>query len=206
MFTQKNSIATITGMFSTNNCSVANCQRFALKGSDRCLQHTPQNEEVFKSFIDSLKTNRRHSDMVLTDTKLKGVDFSNIQLSTCDFARCIFEDVNFKNAKMEACFFDFCIFENCNMDGCDARHSVFAGSKLIKANMTNTLLIYSNLMGLDARYCDFTSSDLYRSNFINSHLHNVQFIDCNMKGADFRFSHRSEVSFKYSNFEEAIFI
>ncbi|MDC7246922.1 MAG: pentapeptide repeat-containing protein [Sphaerochaetaceae bacterium] len=33
----------------------------------------------------------------------------------------------------------------------------------------------------------------------------MQFVDCNLKNADFRYTERDKVSFKYSNFEEAIF-
>lgn len=192
-------------MFKCVPCAVEGCRRYAMEDMYTCLRHASDSEKVLQALIASLTDSHRHRDIMLTDVRLKGIDFSNVHLTTCDFARCVFEDVDFSNARVQACFFDFCLFENCSFKGCDARHSVIAGSKLIRSSFTDSLLIHTNFMGIDARDCDFSSSDLYYSNFSSSHLVNVQFIDCNLKNADFRFTDREQVSFKYSNYEEASF-
>ncbi|MGI6466537.1 MAG: pentapeptide repeat-containing protein [Sphaerochaetaceae bacterium] len=192
-------------MFSGRNCKVEGCLRYALEEDDVCLHHHPDNDNVLKDLLKTLSDTNRHVDIVLTDVHIKDVDFSNAYFVTCDFARCTFENVNFSNARVQACFFDYSLFINCNLTNSDARHSVLAGSKLINCDFTNSLMLHSNMMGLDATNCNFSSSDLYRSNFSCSYLVDSLFVDCNMTGADFRFSVRKNVSFKYSNYEEALF-
>jgi uncharacterized protein YjbI with pentapeptide repeats len=77
-----------------------------------CLHHAQDSEAVFQSLIASITDNHRHRDIVITDARFSDYDFSHIQLSTSDFARCVFHNVDFTDAKVHACFFDFCLFEN----------------------------------------------------------------------------------------------
>ncbi|MCD6397114.1 MAG: pentapeptide repeat-containing protein, partial [Spirochaetaceae bacterium] len=51
----------------------------------------------------------------------------------------------------------------------------------------------------------FKDSDLYYSTFISSNLKNVSFVECNLKKTDLYNSERTNVNFKYSNYEEALF-
>ena len=61
------------------------------------------------------------------------------------------------------------------------------------------------IMGMESSDCDFSSNDFYFSTFTLSKMQDTSLEDCNLKRANFRSCITKNVSFRYSNPEEAFF-
>ena len=102
-------------------------------------------------------------------------------------------------------YFDFCLFNRCSFTAIDGRYSVFSGSTFINCSINDSMIIHSNFMGIETDSCDFSGNDFYYSNFSLSKLMNTSIEDCNLKRTSFRSSITKNVSFRFSNPEEAYF-
>ena len=82
---------------------------------------------------------------------------------------------------------------------------VFAGSTIIDCDFSQSDMLHINFIGIQCENSKFNDSDLYFSRFIGSNLNKAGFIDCNLKNVLYCRVEMSDVSFKYSNYEDAKF-
>ncbi|MGI6432453.1 MAG: pentapeptide repeat-containing protein [Sphaerochaetaceae bacterium] len=92
-------------MFKSVACAASGCTRYALENSLWCLLHSPDSEKQLALLLQSLQEAPRHRDLIINDASVRQLNLSKSHLSTCDFSRCLFEDVDFSQARLHACFF-----------------------------------------------------------------------------------------------------
>ncbi len=192
-------------MFSFTPCSATGCTNLAVTGSQYCLVHAQTPEAIASDILDRITSDLSVHSLTLTNTEIRGRDFSGSRIISCNLARNIFIDCTFSEASIHLSFFDFSKFINCSFGELNSRYAVFAGSELTGCTFEGSDMLHTNFLGASIRTASFNDSDLYFSIFTHSYLESVSFRDCNLKKVDFHSSERKDVSFKYSNYEEAIF-
>ena len=200
------SIAEHRNMFSLRKCRKPGCPAYSFVGTDYCYHHSENKERIHRYVERKLTEENEYRDIYIAAadfrnlTIKKGMRIMGSNFSFCVFDGCIFEDVS-----MQSVFFDFSLFRNCIFRGDYIRYAVFSGSRFIDTRINDSTVIHSNFMGIDAESSDFSSNDFYFSNFSLSKLSNVSLEDCNLKRTSFRSCITKNVSFRYSNPEEAFF-
>ena len=147
---------------------------------------------------------------VLSRLMLDQERFSGLELrgpkkfASSTFAYTVFEGCLFQGLSLTSVFFDHCLFSDCVFTGLDSRYSVFAGSTFISCRFNDSTAIVSNFMGAEIQGSDFSANDFYFSNFSLAWLKDTLMEDCNLKHASFKGVKLDNVSFRYSNTEEAL--
>jgi len=100
-------------------------------------------------------------------------------------------------------FFDFIEADSSDFSGIDAQFCSFAGAGFLNISFENSELVHNNFNGIRARSCTFNNSSLYNSRFIMAHFTDTDFIDCDLKKAYFINTVENNVSWKFSNTQEA---
>ena len=193
-------------MFPFKRCIVPGCPAFAYGTSDHCYHHSPDKEAVLHDALTHLMDGSAFRDISLVNAEIRGIRLpAGKEILASNFSFTVFEDCVFENAKVIASFFDYCVFRRCTFISCDIRFSVFAGSTFIASSIKDSTAIHSNFMGMESSDCDFSSNDFYFSTFTLSKMQDTSLEDCNLKRANFRSCITKNVSFRYSNPEEAFF-
>ena len=193
-------------MFPFKHCIVPGCPAFTYKETDYCYHHSPDKAEILSEVTELLEKGGSIRDISLVNAEIRGVRTGKaLDIIASNFSFTVFEDCVFENARIIASFFDYCIFRRCAFIGDDIRYSVFAGSSFIDCRINDSTVIHNSFMGIDANNSDFSSNDFYFSNFSLSKLVDTSMEDCNLKRTNFRAAMTKNVSFRYSNPEEAFF-
>ena len=192
-------------MFSNRKCANENCNDYAVTGSKFCFSHIDDSREFMLETISKLNdcdniTNFKLCRAELSDIKVPCREVITSKFSGTDFRNVIFDDVSIK-----LCFYDFCTFDNCSFNSVDIRYSVFAGSVFNNCSFMDSEVMHTNFNGVKMHGSNFQSCDLYYSSFVEADLKDTGFKDCNLKKVYYLGSTRSNVSFQYSNVEEAEF-
>ena len=193
-------------MFSLARCKNPGCTSYTFNGGDYCYHHSPDKDKIKRIVVSALKNN-----LLVRDFTIAAADFRNMtmrkgqRISGVNFSFCVFDNCRFENTQLLSTYFDFCLFNRCSFTAIDGRYSVFSGSTFINCSINDSMIIHSNFMGIETDSCDFSGNDFYYSNFSLSKLMNTSIEDCNLKRTSFRSSITKNVSFRFSNPEEAYF-
>ena len=191
-------------VFDFTRCSTPGCDATALSGEMHCATHysdcTGYTDRVLAGIegMDTIK------NLNIAGLRFQAMDFSGKKFYSCSFSRGIFKNVTFSGCVFRMCFFDFCDMDSCDFSGIDAQFCSFAGSRMLNGSFENSELIHNNFDGIRASSCTFNYSNLYNSRFIMAEFDKTDFMDCNMKKAFFVGINEKDVSWKFSNVEEAI--
>ena len=193
-------------MFSLNKCASPGCPAFAYKDTGYCYHHNPEKEAILASLIKQLEEASTVRDVSIVNAEVIGVKAGKGgTIMASNFSFTVFEDCTFESMAIIESFFDYCIFSRCRFISCDIRYSVFAGSMFASSSITDSTVIHNNFMGIEAADSDFSSNDFYFSSFSLSKMQDTSLEDCNLKRTNFRSCITKNVSFRYSNPEEAFF-
>ena len=193
-------------MFPFKHCIVPGCPAFTYKETDYCYHHSPDKAEILSEVTELLEKGGSIRDISLVNAEIRGIRTGKaLDIIASNFSFTVFEDCVFENARIIASFFDYCIFSRCRFISCDIRYSVFAGSMFASSSITDSTVIHNNFMGIEAADSDFSSNDFYFSSFSLSKMQDTSLEDCNLKRTNFRPCITKNVSFRYSNPEEAFF-
>jgi len=204
-------------MYLTNFCKHRGCTHLALskieqgkliESGDYCLEHT---HDSARAAHDILCYIQEHDKIV--GLNACGIEFStdgNFDLSNkrfygCNFMHCIFRGFNSRKMRSRMTTFDFSIFSDCNLLESNMQFTSFAGCKFAHVLFTGSEMIQNNFEGLESFQSSFDDSDLYNSRFIRAHLVDTSIRNCNIKNTVFRDIEQTNLSFKQSNTNEAIF-
>ena len=193
-------------MFSLNKCASPGCPAFAYKDTGYCYHHNPEKEAILASLIKQLEEASTVRDVSIVNAEVIGVKAGQGgTIMASNFSFTVFEDCTFESMAIIESFFDYCIFRRCAFIGDDIRYSVFAGSTFINCRINDSTVIHNSFMGIDTYDSDFSANDFYFSNFSLAKLVDTSLEDCNLKRTNFRAALTKNVSFRYSNPEEAFF-
>ncbi len=184
----------------TNGCSIP-----AVTGTRTCMRHAEDKEELNGRIAKRLTDYQVVTDLSASYIKLADLTIRGKGLDASGLSHGVFSGVDFSESKFRLMFFDFCEFSNCVFRNVDMKYCVFAGSTLTSCDFSSSDILHCNFSGITAKNCLFNESDLYFCTFANSQLTDSNFIDCNLKKVRFNDTKRENVSFKYSNYEEAFF-
>jgi len=191
-------------MFDVRRCSIPDCDRNALEGSDFCAAHVPKLEFFTSSMLESLKAMDSIKNMNMAGLRFEGADLSAKKFYACSFSRSALKNMIFANCVFRMCFFDFASADSCDFSGIDAQFCSFAGTYFLNSSFEQSELVHNNFDGANMTDCTFNYSNLYNSRFIMSEFERTDFIDCNLKRSYIIPSKEIDVSWRLSNTEEAI--
>lgn len=186
-------------------CDEKDCENRALSGENRCLEHSVDQQRRGQDLRRTVESAPEIRFGTFDRLEISDLDLSGRLICCSSFSNAIFTNVKFTKSKFRLCIFDFATFVDCNFENSDMKYSVFAGARLTRADFGNSDILHCNFNGAEATDVAFNDSDLYYSSFVAARLLRVGFVDCNLKKVRFEHSARDEVSFKYSNHEEALF-
>lgn len=192
-------------MYVFTPCAHDTCNRVSLTNELFCAEHHPAAEAYLAKTIKTIEAVGVIKDLNLSALRLKDLKLTNRQFYGCTFSNAIFEKADLSGSLFRMCFFDFCQFADSTLSGIDAQFCSFAGSRMIHTNFSNSELVHNNFNGIDAEHCDFSNSGLYNSRFIHATFSDSDFIDCDLKKAYFIDIVQTNVSWKFSNTQEAYF-
>ena len=193
-------------MFPLTKCSVPGCNAFTLRNTGYCFRHHPDQDAILSQFIGRLNSSAAIRDESIVNAEIRDVNVGKgASLVSSNFSFCVFEDCTFTGVSIIESFFDYCIFRRCSFISDDIRYSVFAGSVFIDCTINDSTVIHNSFMGIDAAGSDFSGNDFYFSNFSFAKIVDTSMEDCNLKRTNFRATIAKNVSFRYSNPEEAFF-
>jgi len=192
-------------MFQYKYCSVEECRNLRLTDSDVCWIHLQSKEAYREKMISTISSMETVKDLNLSLMDFDNVDFSGKHFYTCKFSNTVFHNSNFEGSLFRLCFFDFSSFFSCKFSGIDMQSCVFTGSIIENGDFTESDIFYTNFNGIRGKKLSFKDSDLYFSYFINAYLEDILFIECNLKKVNLAKAEINNLSFKYSNYEEAEF-
>lgn len=194
-------------MFSLKKCAAPDCPAFVYKDTaGYCYHHSPDKETILSQLVRQLVEGSTVRDVSIVNAEVIGVRAGKgCTIMASNFSFTVFEDCIFESAAIIESFFDYCIFRRCAFIGDDIRYSVFAGSSFIESRISDSTVIHNSFMGIDANDSDFSANDFYFSNFSLAKLVDTSMEDCNLKRTNFRAALTKNVSFRYSNPEEAFF-
>ena len=191
-------------VFDFKRCSTPGCDATALSDETHCAAHCSDGEAYTERVLASLEGVDTVKNLNIAGLRFQATDFSGKKFYSCSFSRGMFKNVTFSGCVFRMCFFDFCDMDSCDFSGIDAQFCSFAGSRMLNGSFENSELIHNNFDGIRASSCTFNYSNLYNSRFIMAEFDKTDFIDCNMKKAFFVMTSEKDVSWKFSNVEEAI--
>lgn len=190
-------------MFSLRRCAIDGCHHYAYDHQRYCYHHSPDQAAILAQAQALLLGDDNFSDLSISEAHFFQITAPAKRITGSNLAWCTFTDVDFSTLAMANCFFDFCLFERCRFTGVDVRYTVFAGSRFLDCDLSDSIYIHSNFSGITSERTSFSGCDLYYSTFNAAILINSSFEDCNLKKTDLRHTQRRGVSFRYSNWEEA---
>ena len=191
-------------MFSLKRCEHEGCDTYAFNGGRWCYHHSPDKTKIKEYVIRNFVSGPAVRDISITAADFREMDIAHrLKISGVNLAFCVFDTCTFSETLIRSSFFDGCLFINCTFRGIDARYSAFATSTFKSCVINDSTVIHSNFMGIETEDCDFSSNDFYYSNFSLSRLLDTNLEDCNLKRTSFRSAITKNVSFRYSNPEEA---
>ena len=190
-------------MFSLKTCSVDGCHHYICAGEETCYHHSRDQETILAQAQSLLAGSSDLFDLSVSEAHFSHLTLLPRRMAGNNLAWCTFTDVDFSSLAMTNCFFDFCLFERCRFNAVDVRHTVFAGSRFLSCDLSNSRFIHTNFSGIAAFTTNFSECDFYYPPFHTAILTDSPFEDCNLKKTDFRHSLRKNISFRYSNQEEA---
>jgi len=112
----------------------------------------------------------------------KGQKYDGKNFDQCSFIGADLRDATFTNCKMRASNFTGAKMDGITIFNVNLRESIFIGASMIKASLTQCMLIFSQMIDVDGRHSDWTGSDLRGSNFRNANFNDAVFTDCYLKG------------------------
>ncbi|MCK5344165.1 MAG: pentapeptide repeat-containing protein [Candidatus Heimdallarchaeota archaeon] len=192
-------------MFILRRCSVNNCSNFSFFNKQVCFQHLDDTESIHREIQDFIGSNDKFVNLNLNGGDLRGINFSKKSFYACSFSHMKLRDVDFSQSLFRLCFFDFSSIVSTNFSHADMQSCVFAGSTIIDCDFSQSDMLHINFIGIHCENSKFNDSDLYFSRFIGSSLDKAGFIDCNLKNVIYCRAEMNDVSFKYSNYEDAKF-
>ena len=193
-------------MFELKKCSYPGCPAYSFMGTDLCYHHTADKQRIHRLITEKLSEESEFRDIYVVAADFRGITVrKGSRLSGSNFSFCVFEDCTFTGVSIIESFFDYCIFRRCSFISDDIRYSVFAGSVFIDCTINDSTVIHNSFMGIDAAGSDFSGNDFYFSNFSFAKIVDTSMEDCNLKRTNFRATIAKNVSFRYSNPEEAFF-
>ncbi len=190
-------------MFLPVLCKAPGCHIYSVKGSDYCFHHSSNRAGILSDIMADLESGKDTSDISIVGAELTGLDIRNKTIAGCNFAFCVFDRCHFENVSITASFFDFALFRNTEIIDSEIRYSVFSGSLFMNSEITESTAIHNNFIGIDSYDSDFSHNDFYYSNFSVSKFLYSKMEDCNLKRADFSNCLMKEISFRYSNINDA---
>lgn len=192
-------------MFPFTICSHPDCNSYALTGKDYCLHHSPDRDGDTKNVIALIENNTAIRDISARGIEIRNKSFSEKEFISTNWAFAVFENCIFKDCEIHSSYFDFAVFRNCQFISCDIRYSVFAGALFMNSKINDSTAIHTNFNGVDVLFSELNANDFYYSCFTMSKVVASSLEDCNLKRTDFRSSLIKDVSFRYSNVDEAYF-
>ncbi len=138
--------------------------------------------------------------------EFRGLDLSAAELSSKEFAECIFINCDFSEARLQRCIFEDCRFVKCNMsvlkvDGSRFSEVVFEECKMTGIDWTKA--VYSDIM-LDSPFT-FLNSVLDYSSFYGLKLQELVMKECRVRDADFRESDLTLSDLRETDFTDSLF-
>lgn len=191
-------------MFEQKRCGSPGCESTALPAQEYCAIHHPRPEAVAEATLAGIAGLSTVRNLSMAGLRIEGTDLSGKRFYACSFMRSSLKNVTFAGCTFRMCFFDFSEVDSCDFSGVDAQFCSFAGSRFYNASFENSELIHNNFDGAKALACTFNGSNLYNSRFTMAEFENTDFRDCNAKNAFFLAIRQHEVSWKYTNTEEAV--
>ncbi|MBN1686165.1 MAG: pentapeptide repeat-containing protein [Spirochaetales bacterium] len=192
-------------MFEIEGCKHDGCLLTAVTGTGYCFYHLENPAEVTEGISRRLKENETIKNLNAEYIELSDMSIAGKNLYVSRFSHGVFNRVDFSGCSLRIVFFDFCVFRDCLFKNTDMKYSVFAGATLNGCDFSSSDTVHCNFNRVTAKGCSFNGSDLYFSTFAYSDISDTTFVDCNLKKVRFNNTKRIEVSFKYSNYEEAFF-
>jgi uncharacterized protein YjbI with pentapeptide repeats len=190
-------------MFALRACTIDRCHHWAYGQSGFCYHHSPNQNEILRQAVQSLSDDQPLVDLSVSEAHFTGFCVAPKRIAGVNLAWSTFTDVDFSGVTMVNSFFDFCLFERCRFNDVDVRYSVFAGSRFVECDLSQSLFIHTNFSGIKAEHSNFGSCDFYYATFHTADLRSTSLEDCNLKKTDFRNCALQDVSVRYSNWEEA---
>lgn len=204
-------------MFVWKKCKCPTCRRSVVSDfdkdwniieSDYCLMHAPNAEEATRKIHQYIAQSEK-----IIGLNASGVVFSNIdsfnltnkRFYGCNFMQCIFRGLHSTGLRSRMTTFDFAVFSDCNLLESNMQFTSFAGAKFSHVLFTGSDMIQDNFVGIESFQSSFDDSDLYNSRFIKARLIDTSIRNCNIKNTVFREIDQTNLSFKLSNTNEAIF-
>ena len=205
-------------MYLANICNHPGCRKLAISDIDAsgallenggyCLEHTSDPAALKDRIMHYIN----HNDKIVGLTacgiefdSVRHLDLTNKRFYGCNFMHCIFRGFNSRGFRSRMSTFDFSIFSDSNLLESNSQYTSFAGCKFIHVLFTGSEMIQNNFEGLESFQSSFDDSDLYNSRFIRAKLIDTSIRNCNIKNTVFRDIEQTNLSFKQSNTNEAIF-
>lgn len=192
-------------VYDFKRCSIPGCEATAIHTTDFCADHHPNPDAIAATILESLSTLKVIKSMNLAGLRFEGAVLSGRQFFACSLSKTLLRNINFSACSFRMCFFDFCSADSCDFSGIDAQFCSFAGSRFLNVSFEHSELVQNNFDGTCLNDCTFNYSNLYNSRFIMAEFEKTDFIDCNLKRTLIIPSKETEVSWRLSNTQEAIF-
>jgi uncharacterized protein YjbI with pentapeptide repeats len=192
-------------MFELVGCTIDNCRIPAVTGSETCMLHSKNRPALTRRIAKQIAEHEVFAGQSASYIELENLAINDKRLHATGLSHGIFKNIDFSRSSFRLIFFDFCEFTNCLFREVDMKYTVFAGSTLTSCDFSSSDILHCNFNGITAHTCVFNESDLYFSTFAHSSFTDTNFIDCNLKKVRLNDTKRNNVSFKYSNYEEAFF-
>lgn len=205
-------------MYLANTCTCPGCNRLALSNINEkgelvetgkfCLEHSDDPAALKEKILNYISEHDKIVGLVACGIEfniMEHVDLTNKRFYGCNFMHCVFRGFNSRGFRSRMTTFDFSIFSDCNLLESNLQFTSFAGCKFIHMLFTGSEMIQNNFEGLESFQTSFDDSDLYNSRFIRAKLIDTSVRNCNIKNTVFRDIVQTNLSFKLSNTNEAIF-
>jgi uncharacterized protein YjbI with pentapeptide repeats len=192
-------------MFAFTRCEVSGCQLAAITGQRFCALHHPDPARGSSDISELLAEGETIKDINLSGISLEGLNLGKRHFYGCNLSHAKLRNVLFTGAVFRMCFFDFANMDSCDFSSSDIQFCSLAGCEISNSSFENSEFVHNNFNGSHTKECTFNYSNLYNSRFIRATFEATDFVDCNMKKAFFLRTTEKEVSFKFSNTQEALF-
>ena len=192
-------------MFDFDRCTADNCNEYSLSGNDLCINHIADSRDFIEGLVEKIKREDVHKDIKASGCRFTDVNLAGKIFNVCNFSKCEFENTDFSGSQLRLCFFEKAVFKNCSFKNTNMKYCAFPMSSFENCDFSGSDIINTNFAASSIKGSNFSESDLYFSVYINAFIKDSKFMDCNVKRANFWGTKRENVSFKYSNFEEALF-
>ena len=221
VFAAPNGSVAVRTFLSTANRPTRNRQRLSTTMAHRAIVDEPfplvqvfaqpYTTDVFSrvltagDFLKQVEQTKVVSTVTVQDLVMRDLDLRGVRLEWVAFSGIHADGCKFDHSVFTTCFMDFAEFERCSFNETVGSDCVFAGSTFRACTFVGATLDRCNFNGIIAEDCDFSDASLQHSRFIHSTLRAVQFVNCDLKQTLYHYAVREDLSFRYSNYEEAHF-